>query len=177
MAVRDQPQLRHGLQKIAGRDTSPQRALASGKHPRSLLRPPIEAETPRGQAIKSEPTPADTTSSPLPHSLLQPSLVACVFTPTLSTPKQTLASGRPRPLAPRIDALPGTPYPTPPSAPLYSASMRVQQSKIQKGKTACHAIQGLLIFVAGCITIAIFTKEGTTDGRTRYFFALVSTSS
>lgn len=50
--------------------------------------------------------------------------------------------------------------------------MRVQQSKIQKGKTACHAIQGLLIFVAGCITIAIFTKEGTTDGRTRYFFAL-----
>ncbi|OJD38979.1 chaperone binding protein [Diplodia corticola] len=50
--------------------------------------------------------------------------------------------------------------------------MRVQQSKIQKAKTACHAIQGLLIFVAGCITIAIFTKDGTTDGRSRYFFAL-----
>lgn len=117
VAVRDQPQLRHRLQKIAGRDPSPQRALAAGKHPRSLLRPPIEAETPRGQAIKSEPTPVDTTSSPLPHSLLQPSLVACVFTPTLSTPKQTLASGRPRPLAPRIDALPGTPYPTPQRSP------------------------------------------------------------
>ncbi|KAF9631160.1 hypothetical protein BFW01_g2022 [Lasiodiplodia theobromae] len=50
--------------------------------------------------------------------------------------------------------------------------MRVQQSKIQKAKTACHATQGLLIFVAGCILIAIFTKDGTTDGRVRYFFAL-----
>lgn len=53
--------------------------------------------------------------------------------------------------------------------------MRVQQSKIQKAKTACHATQGLLIFVAGCILIAIFTKDGTTDGRVRYFFALVGT--
>lgn len=50
--------------------------------------------------------------------------------------------------------------------------MRVQQSKIQKGKTAAHATQGLLIFVAGCITLSIFTKAGSTDGRTRYFFAL-----
>lgn len=52
--------------------------------------------------------------------------------------------------------------------------MRVQQSKIQKGKTAAHTLQAILIFVAGCITLAIFTKDGTTDGRTKYFFALVS---
>ncbi|KAK8153762.1 hypothetical protein IWX90DRAFT_490417 [Phyllosticta citrichinensis] len=49
--------------------------------------------------------------------------------------------------------------------------MRLEQSKIQKIKTAAHAAQGFLIFVAGCLTLAIMTTA-KTDGRTDYFFAL-----
>ncbi|KAK8257286.1 hypothetical protein IWZ00DRAFT_8164 [Phyllosticta capitalensis] len=49
--------------------------------------------------------------------------------------------------------------------------MRLEQSKIQKIKTAAHAIQGILIFVAGCLTIAVLTGSDT-DGRTAYYFAL-----
>ncbi|KAK7531511.1 uncharacterized protein J3D65DRAFT_117246 [Phyllosticta citribraziliensis] len=49
--------------------------------------------------------------------------------------------------------------------------MRLEQSKIQKIKTAAHAAQGFLIFVAGCLTLAIMTSA-KTDGRTDYFFAL-----
>lgn len=54
--------------------------------------------------------------------------------------------------------------------------MRLEQSKIQKIKTAAHAIQGILIFVAGCLTIAVLTGSDT-DGRTAYYFALVSLQS
>lgn len=49
--------------------------------------------------------------------------------------------------------------------------MRVPQSYIQKCKVVFHVFQALFIFVAGCITIAVFTK-GSTGGATKYYFAL-----
>ena len=42
----------------------------------------------------------------------------------------------------------------------------------QRAKNIIHAAQALLIFVAAMITIAIFTKNGPSDGRISYFFAL-----
>ncbi|KAL8700851.1 MAG: hypothetical protein Q9201_005221 [Fulgogasparrea decipioides] len=50
--------------------------------------------------------------------------------------------------------------------------MRLPDSFLQKVKIVLHAIQGFVIFLAWAITIAIFTKDGTTDGRTKFFFAL-----
>ncbi|KAF2012788.1 hypothetical protein BU24DRAFT_465147 [Aaosphaeria arxii CBS 175.79] len=50
--------------------------------------------------------------------------------------------------------------------------MRVPQSYIQKCKVVAHVFQVLLIFIGGCITIAILTKDGETGGATKYFFAL-----
>lgn len=44
----------------------------------------------------------------------------------------------------------------------------------QRVKNVIHAVQALAIFVAWAITIAILTKRGRTDGRLRYYFALVS---
>jgi len=52
--------------------------------------------------------------------------------------------------------------------------MRLPQDYLQKAKNAAHAVQALIIFLGWCLTIAIFTQDGSTDGRTRYFFALVS---
>ncbi|KAF2841598.1 hypothetical protein M501DRAFT_928620 [Patellaria atrata CBS 101060] len=50
--------------------------------------------------------------------------------------------------------------------------MRIPTGYIQRVKTVFHIIQALLIFIAACITIAVLTKKGETDGRTKYFFAL-----
>ncbi|KAF2181695.1 hypothetical protein K469DRAFT_713298 [Zopfia rhizophila CBS 207.26] len=50
--------------------------------------------------------------------------------------------------------------------------MRVPQSYIQKCKVVAHVFQILLIFIAGCITIAVMTKGGETGGATKYYFAL-----
>ncbi|KAL9581798.1 MAG: hypothetical protein Q9203_005750 [Teloschistes exilis] len=54
--------------------------------------------------------------------------------------------------------------------------MQFSENFLQKLKTILHAIQGLIVFLAWAITIAIFTKPGSTDGRTKFFFALVSSS-
>ena len=52
--------------------------------------------------------------------------------------------------------------------------MQLPHNYLQKGKNALHGLQGLVIFLAWAITIAILVKEGPSDGRTKYFFALVS---
>lgn len=41
-----------------------------------------------------------------------------------------------------------------------------------KGKSYIHGLQGLIIFLAWALTIAVFTKDGKTDGRTKYYFVL-----
>jgi hypothetical protein len=51
--------------------------------------------------------------------------------------------------------------------------MKLNTSYVQKCKTVAHIFQIILIFIAGCITIAVFTKGGETGGATRYYFALV----
>ncbi|KAL8995400.1 MAG: hypothetical protein Q9188_006825 [Gyalolechia gomerana] len=53
-----------------------------------------------------------------------------------------------------------------------SIDMRLPENLLQKTKIALHGVQGLVIFLAWAITIAIFTKPGSTDGRTKFFFAL-----
>ncbi len=45
---------------------------------------------------------------------------------------------------------------------------------LPKVKNALHGVQAFTIFLAWCVTIAVFTKSGKTDGRTKYYFALVS---
>ncbi|KAF1953156.1 hypothetical protein CC80DRAFT_494773 [Byssothecium circinans] len=49
---------------------------------------------------------------------------------------------------------------------------RINVSYVQKCKTVAHVFQVLFIFVAGCVTIAVFTKGGETSSATRYYFAL-----
>ncbi|KAL8854137.1 MAG: hypothetical protein Q9221_001059 [Calogaya cf. arnoldii] len=50
--------------------------------------------------------------------------------------------------------------------------MRLPENILQKSKIVLHGVQGLVIFLAWAITIAIFTKDGSTDGRVKYYFAL-----
>ncbi|KAL5459478.1 hypothetical protein PMIN06_002817 [Paraphaeosphaeria minitans] len=50
--------------------------------------------------------------------------------------------------------------------------MKINTSYVQKCKTVAHVFQTVLIFVAACITIAVFTKGGQTGGATKYYFAL-----
>ncbi|KAL8713632.1 MAG: hypothetical protein Q9225_006733, partial [Loekoesia sp. 1 TL-2023] len=50
--------------------------------------------------------------------------------------------------------------------------MRLPENLLPKVKVALHGVQGLVIFLAWAVTIAIFTKPGSTDGRTKFFFAL-----
>ncbi|KAI4268435.1 MAG: hypothetical protein LQ337_007843 [Flavoplaca oasis] len=50
--------------------------------------------------------------------------------------------------------------------------MRLPDNILQKSKIVLHGIQAFVIFLAWAITIAIFTKDGSTDGRVKYFFAL-----
>ena len=51
--------------------------------------------------------------------------------------------------------------------------MQLPTQHLQKIKNVIHGIQGFTIFVSWALTIAVFTKPGHTDGRTKYFFALV----
>ncbi|KAI4202911.1 MAG: hypothetical protein LQ346_001884 [Caloplaca aetnensis] len=50
--------------------------------------------------------------------------------------------------------------------------MQLPQNLLQKSKVVLHGIQGLVVFLAWAITIAVFTKPGSTDGRTKFYFAL-----
>lgn len=50
--------------------------------------------------------------------------------------------------------------------------MRIPQSYIQKCKTVAHVFQAIFIFIGGCITLAVFTKDGTTGGASKWYFAL-----
>lgn len=52
--------------------------------------------------------------------------------------------------------------------------MQLPVNALQRAKNIVHGIQGLVIFLAWAVTIGVFTKSGKTDGRTKYFFALVS---
>lgn len=52
--------------------------------------------------------------------------------------------------------------------------MQLPHNYLHKGKNALHGLQGLLIFLGWALTIAILVKEGPSDSRTKYFFALVS---
>lgn len=54
--------------------------------------------------------------------------------------------------------------------------MKIPVSLQHKGKSYIHGIQGLIVFLAWALTIAVFTKDGKTDGRTKYYFALVRIS-
>ncbi|KAF2854181.1 hypothetical protein T440DRAFT_465180 [Plenodomus tracheiphilus IPT5] len=50
--------------------------------------------------------------------------------------------------------------------------MRVPQSYIQKCKVVAHTFQAVFVFVAAVLTIAVMTKDGSTGGPTKYFFAM-----
>ncbi|KAK3202387.1 hypothetical protein GRF29_161g1015693 [Pseudopithomyces chartarum] len=50
--------------------------------------------------------------------------------------------------------------------------MKLNTSYVQKCKTVAHVFQIILIFIAGCITIAVLTKGGATGGATKFYFAL-----
>ncbi len=52
--------------------------------------------------------------------------------------------------------------------------MQLPHNYLQKGKNALHGLQGLVIFLGWALTIAVLVKSGRSDGRTKYFFALVS---
>ncbi|KAL8828512.1 MAG: hypothetical protein Q9191_002551 [Dirinaria sp. TL-2023a] len=49
---------------------------------------------------------------------------------------------------------------------------RMLENHLQRIKNVVHGIQGLLAFLGWAMTIAVFTKSGKTDGRTKYYFAL-----
>lgn len=46
------------------------------------------------------------------------------------------------------------------------------ENHLQRIKNVVHGIHGFLIFLGWAMTIAVFTKSGKTDGRTKYYFAL-----
>ena len=51
--------------------------------------------------------------------------------------------------------------------------MKIAQSYVQKAKTVAHIFQAILIFIAGCIVLAVFTKGDYIGGGPKWFFALV----
>ena len=51
--------------------------------------------------------------------------------------------------------------------------MQLPNGTLQRTKNGLHAFQAVTIFLAWAITIGIFTKSGTIDGRIDYFFVLV----
>ena len=53
--------------------------------------------------------------------------------------------------------------------------MRLQQDSLTNTKNYIHAAQAFVVLVAWILTIAIYVANGSTDGRTSWFFALVST--
>ena len=52
--------------------------------------------------------------------------------------------------------------------------MRLQQDSLTRTKNFIHAAQACLILLAWILTIAVYVASGSTDGRTNWFFALVS---
>lgn len=51
--------------------------------------------------------------------------------------------------------------------------MRVPQTYIQKIKAGIHFAQAFLIFIGGCLALAVLTKDGDTGGQVGFYFALV----
>jgi hypothetical protein len=52
--------------------------------------------------------------------------------------------------------------------------MRLQQDSLTKTKNYVHAAQAFVILLSWILTIAVYVASGSTDGRTSWFFALVS---
>jgi translocation protein SEC72 len=52
--------------------------------------------------------------------------------------------------------------------------MRLPSASPGRVKTLIHAAQAFLIFLAWAMTIAVFTKSGGIDGRSGWFFGVVS---
>ncbi|KAI9762665.1 MAG: hypothetical protein M4579_000283 [Chaenotheca gracillima] len=50
--------------------------------------------------------------------------------------------------------------------------MQLYLPYVWKAKTGAHVVQGLFIFIAWAITIAVLVNKGPTDGRTKFYFAL-----
>lgn len=55
-----------------------------------------------------------------------------------------------------------------------SVAMHLPSLPQLKIKNYIHGFQGFFIFLVWALTIAVFTKPGNTDGRSKYVFALVS---
>ena len=51
--------------------------------------------------------------------------------------------------------------------------MKLAVGYVLKEKIAAHIFQALFIFIAWCMTIAILRADGSTDGRTKWYFAVV----
>lgn len=56
-----------------------------------------------------------------------------------------------------------------------TVKMRIPQTYIQRTKAGLHFAQAFCIFIAGCLSLDVLTKDGGTGGQTGYFFGLVST--
>jgi hypothetical protein len=52
--------------------------------------------------------------------------------------------------------------------------MRLQQDSLTKTKNFIHAAQAFVILLGWILTVAVYVASGSTDGRTSWFFALVS---
>lgn len=52
--------------------------------------------------------------------------------------------------------------------------MRLQQDSLTKTKNYIHAAQAFVILLSWTLTIAVYIATGSTDGRTSWFFVLVS---
>lgn len=52
--------------------------------------------------------------------------------------------------------------------------MRIPQTYVQKIKAGVHFAQAFLIFIGGCLALAVLTKDGETGGQIGFYFALVS---
>ncbi|SMY26677.1 unnamed protein product [Zymoseptoria tritici ST99CH_1A5] len=50
--------------------------------------------------------------------------------------------------------------------------MRLPQNKLQQIKAIIHGVQTLLVFIAGCLTLAVMAKSDGHGGETKYYFAL-----
>ncbi|PIA92001.1 hypothetical protein CB0940_09072 [Cercospora beticola] len=50
--------------------------------------------------------------------------------------------------------------------------MRIPQTKLQRVKAGTHLFQSVLVFVAGCLTLAVMTKSGGYGGQSAFYFAL-----
>lgn len=51
--------------------------------------------------------------------------------------------------------------------------MNALANHTQRIKNVIHGVQGFAIFIGWAVTIAVFTKPGTSGGGSKYYFALV----